>query len=362
MSLVAYASSGESDSEDEVSSTSQIPVKPSVSSTVKSPPHRTVTVDSGATGSAGIERDAPISDEEDANIFQKTSSGLRLPPPRSQGSPANGSTTSIEASSGHHLLSGLPAPRTILTVSTVQEDELEDIVKPKAAELALQEKPPPPKKRKKAVRISIPSLLPQHDSDEEDDRPTVHPKPSHSPVRLLKITLPTNTALSDGVSSSSESFADNPLQINEISKPFGPMRPEARQPLSDAEVYPEYSQIEDDVLPDSSSYPEAEDVGALQHDQQFLRMQGKGNRAEVVDFIDFNVDDHTDKKEDLKYLTVEKSEMTTKEEEKQFTTEQKKKHQIQYLAFMAKKREVDLKNQWAAQRASKRQTQAKYGF
>lgn len=40
----------------------------------------------------------------------------------------------------------------------------------------------------------------------------------------------------------------------------------------------------------------------------------------------------------------------------------KKKHQITYLAAQAKAREVELKNQWAQNKASKRQTQAKYGF
>ncbi|EFX88083.1 hypothetical protein DAPPUDRAFT_305525 [Daphnia pulex] len=41
---------------------------------------------------------------------------------------------------------------------------------------------------------------------------------------------------------------------------------------------------------------------------------------------------------------------------------QKKKHQITYLAAQAKAREVDLKNQWAQNKSTKRQTQAKYGF
>lgn len=40
----------------------------------------------------------------------------------------------------------------------------------------------------------------------------------------------------------------------------------------------------------------------------------------------------------------------------------KKKHQITYLAAQAKAREVELKNQWAANKSTKRQTQAKYGF
>ncbi|XP_053615856.1 proline-rich protein PRCC [Plodia interpunctella] len=44
------------------------------------------------------------------------------------------------------------------------------------------------------------------------------------------------------------------------------------------------------------------------------------------------------------------------------TNQQKRKHQITYLAHQAKANEVELQNQWANNRMSKRQTQSKYGF
>ncbi|XP_047984524.1 proline-rich protein PRCC isoform X2 [Leguminivora glycinivorella] len=44
------------------------------------------------------------------------------------------------------------------------------------------------------------------------------------------------------------------------------------------------------------------------------------------------------------------------------TSQQKRKHQITYLAHQAKANEVELQNQWANNRQSKRQTQSKYGF
>lgn len=44
------------------------------------------------------------------------------------------------------------------------------------------------------------------------------------------------------------------------------------------------------------------------------------------------------------------------------TTQQRRKHQITYLAYQAKANEAELQNQWANNRMSKRQTQAKYGF
>ncbi|CAH0724510.1 unnamed protein product, partial [Brenthis ino] len=44
------------------------------------------------------------------------------------------------------------------------------------------------------------------------------------------------------------------------------------------------------------------------------------------------------------------------------TTQQKRKHQITYLAHQAKANEAELQNQWANNRMTKRQTQSKYGF
>ncbi|XP_028031576.1 proline-rich protein PRCC [Bombyx mandarina] len=44
------------------------------------------------------------------------------------------------------------------------------------------------------------------------------------------------------------------------------------------------------------------------------------------------------------------------------TNQQKRKHQITYLAHQAKANEAELQNQWANNRMSRRQTQSKYGF
>ena len=45
-----------------------------------------------------------------------------------------------------------------------------------------------------------------------------------------------------------------------------------------------------------------------------------------------------------------------------FSGQEKRKHQMTYLAYQAKERELELKNQWSANRASKRETRKKYGF
>lgn len=45
-----------------------------------------------------------------------------------------------------------------------------------------------------------------------------------------------------------------------------------------------------------------------------------------------------------------------------FSANSKRKHQITYLAYQAKAQELELKNQWAQNRMTRKQTQQKYGF
>jgi len=62
----------------------------------------------------------------------------------------------------------------------------------------------------------------------------------------------------------------------------------------------------------------------------------------------------------LKSISEERSSVNM--EDFQYSKMQKRKHQITYLAAQAKAQEVDLKNQWAQNKLSRRQTQQKYGF
>ena len=58
-----------------------------------------------------------------------------------------------------YVLTVLPAPKTLAAEQEVnEEDDLEDLVKPKPAEIALQEKPVPKKRTKGLIRISAPEL------------------------------------------------------------------------------------------------------------------------------------------------------------------------------------------------------------
>lgn len=113
---------------------------------------------------------------------------------------------------------------------------------------------------------------------------------------------------------------------------------------------------------ESSSYIEATDVKALEQDEEFLKLQGKPKRGkEEINILDVNTADFTSTAEVTKSLSEEQEHRSHKKKDMP-SSQQRKKHQIGFLAFQAKERELELKNQWATNRMTKKQTQAKYGF
>lgn len=97
-------------------------------------------------------------------------------------------------------------------------------------------------------------------------------------------------------------------------------------------------------------------------DQDFLRLQGKKQRGrEEINIVDVKADDFIGEVDLMKNISAE-TEYVSKKKEDGPTSQQKRKHQITYLAHQAKERELELKNQWSQNRMTKRQTQAKYGF
>ncbi|EDV26369.1 uncharacterized protein TRIADDRAFT_54283 [Trichoplax adhaerens] len=115
-----------------------------------------------------------------------------------------------------------------------------------------------------------------------------------------------------------------------------------------------------------SNSSESNFVNELKQDEQFLRMQGKRKRgdAEIINIIDVNEADHIADaaKFRQKFSTEELSYRPEDSGRLKPSQMQKRKHQITYLAFQAKERELELKNTWSANRATRRQTQSKYGF
>ncbi|XP_012277690.1 proline-rich protein PRCC [Orussus abietinus] len=95
--------------------------------------------------------------------------------------------------------------------------------------------------------------------------------------------------------------------------------------------------------------------------------RGVKRKEKVMDeanIIEINGEDiKPDEREWLvKALTEEPAERPISMQSAGPSSQAKKKHQITYLAHQAKVMEVELKNQWAQNRLTRKQTQSKYGF
>lgn len=90
----------------------------------------------------------------------------------------------------------------------------------------------------------------------------------------------------------------------------------------------------------------------------------KPKEIEEVNIIEINGEDiKPDEREWLvKALTEEPIQRPISMQGGGVSSQSKKKHQITYLAHQAKAMEMELKNQWAQNRLTRKQTQSKYGF
>lgn len=90
----------------------------------------------------------------------------------------------------------------------------------------------------------------------------------------------------------------------------------------------------------------------------------KNKEMEEANIIEISGDDiKPDEREWLvKALTEEPVQRPVSMQNSGINFQSKKKHQITYLAHQAKAMELELKNQWALNRMTRKQTQSKYGF
>ncbi|KAL2716730.1 hypothetical protein V1478_014406 [Vespula squamosa] len=90
----------------------------------------------------------------------------------------------------------------------------------------------------------------------------------------------------------------------------------------------------------------------------------KNKEMEEANIIEISGDDiKPDEREWLvKALTEEPVQRPVSMQSSGINFQSKKKHQITYLAHQAKAMELELKNQWALNRMTRKQTQSKYGF
>ncbi|KAM9340101.1 proline-rich protein PRCC [Symphorus nematophorus] len=190
--------------------------------------------------------------------------------------------------------------------------------------------------------------------------PSVDPEPG-APAELL----PFSPADEPGQSDAPLDFGGN----HEGAGAWGGQFPQYQQPMAGPEAFPSGYYNEPYYQDPNPGLAEAEEPGhsAMFDDEAFMRLQGKRNRGkEEVKFLEIKGDDQLSGNQQwmTKSMTEEKQnrQSFSKKKGEQPTGQQRRKHQITYLIHQAKERELELKNNWADNKLTRRQTQAKYGF
>lgn len=126
---------------------------------------------------------------------------------------------------------------------------------------------------------------------------------------------------------------------------------------------------DDESIADDESFISTDSTEPLDaadmDDATWRRLTGKKRKGEDLNIIDVNADDALLSREEWMNRAVSQEKPTHSHSKKQGnlpSQQQKRKHQITYLAHQAKEREIELKNDWSAGKLKKQQTRAKYGF
>lgn len=404
MSLVAYGSSGESENE----SDNEGDTVAREMSLVTSSARETVNDSSPVEVSLNSKDHSPLQKAPCVPIA-KSDLHSKLPPPKAGTSEIIEDDDDDESSP---VCSKLPAPKHHTAPSLLQNS----VVLPKDSKI---------KGKKGIVKILIPSLSDFPDEDEPKAKKKIQPSAKGSglfallpppkqatvkeanrtlvpnvltrkpaPIPPIKKTLPrsANQSLkrkqpdsdpeSDGENDALDFFSLNKedklpdipaVAIESIattSSEYQDPTVSYQQNSSCADYqYQQYEQhAEESSLPQADSgqdFIQFEGSGDLQLDDEALaKLCGRrGRKREEIQIVDVSGDSiMPDQREWLtKQLTEEQPRSSGKS--KIFSNSmQKRKHQITYLAHIAKENEIELKNQWANNRQSRKQTQSKYGF
>lgn len=230
-------------------------------------------------------------------------------------------------------------------------------------------RPPPPRKpvskqpvpKARAASAPQPATSYPWEQDDNDDPDSTEDSPNFftfSEPPLPKVNI--DAELHDAASVSSAAPAGS-LASSSYGEPESEPQPsvnvepgpDVQQPAACRKGKIVYAEPEE---PGTSVYDVELDDGAL------VRLRGK--RQEEINIIDVCADNQIDKTQILIRGLTEQPTYSSPSNTSDFNTSQqhRRKHQITYLAQQAKAREQELKNTWAQNRMTKRQTQAKYGF
>ncbi|KAJ8273629.1 hypothetical protein GJAV_G00103780 [Gymnothorax javanicus] len=201
------------------------------------------------------------------------------------------------------------------------------------------------------------SALPTPDLDPDAPAPPGTEPPLQSDAPLEFSSAPQNFPASTGAWEAHQPGEFYPRYLESTSQ--GPAPQQFSQDYYGGGYYQEPEPAETEVEGPGSS--------SLFDDEAFRRLQGKRNRGkEEVKFLEIKGDDQLSGSQQwmTKSMTEEKDQRKSfsKKKGEQPTGQQRRKHQITYLIHQAKERELELKNSWAENKLTRRQTQAKYGF
>nr|XP_039262759.1 proline-rich protein PRCC-like [Styela clava] len=274
----------------------------------------------------------------------KTRSGLfaKLPPPVNAISTGKHSNTSFVPYVFSKPKKDIPPPKKLTTTSTQNDDN---------------------KTGSSTTSSTVPSIA------------EIRRRSSQAAAKLLSTKVAAKT-------SSDENDSDDIAPVGFFS--YVEKLPESEIPeidLPEIDTEPELSEAPDynynhpaqDNIPYHTQFdeqepmPEQSDMAAGDSTDEFLRIQGKRNRKEEINFIDIRADDALEGNKELllKQISEEKNMNRTSHSKKKTNAPGgilKRKHQLSYLVHQAKAREIELKNSWAQNRLTKQQTQSKYGF
>ena len=99
-------------------------------------------------------------------------------------------------------------------------------------------------------------------------------------------------------------------------------------------------------------------------DEAWRRLTGKKRKTDIdlANIIEVNADDNLLTRDEWMLKSISEEKPMSQKKGNLPSQQQKRKHQITFLAHQAKEREVELKNDWSAGRAKKLQSREKYGF
>ncbi|XP_072304057.1 proline-rich protein PRCC [Eucyclogobius newberryi] len=414
MSLVAYGSSGESDSEE--TSGSALQSKGGLFSVLPAPKKSTLV----NTGPKLTTKSSTVSEKgasKDEIVLQKGSLFSSLPKPKKRNEPVRISAPQIQKrdsdsdddeqpASKKKLLGGgtglsslLPQPRNMsvkeidrplipYTLTKRQESKVAKVNAPSAL-LSSSASPSAIKAAAKSAAMQLARQIANDDHDEEEISPENYfslednsqlapvavpeAEPEHRPV-----IDPVQFGTPDG-----PGHSDAPLDFGGNAEEGGAWAGQYPEGMADPEAYsqgyynqpyyqdPNVDQGETGGTGGTGETGETEEEepgnSAMFDEEAFMRLQGKRNRGkEEITFLEIKGDDQLSGTQQwlTKSITEEQQNRSSfsKKRGGMPTGQQRRKHQITYLIHQAKERELELKNSWAENKLTRRQTQAKYGF